>query len=383
MTWIPNATVTVGAVNYTSETLWNVNIYYGRTSVWEQPRAGYANIEILNTDNTANVFAINDTITIKLKDTSNVDVTVFTGLLTDVNNTISQSGDVGTVVKQTLTAVAPLAFMARKVVGLSAYPEEYDDVRMLAILTECGVDIDIVDTPGVYEFAAHAASPIDGYTQAATFAQMGFGYVYETTDGKVGYANESHRLNEVQDFGYFNIPLDYILAANVSSNETLNDVTNDVLLTYTGGATVTATDAGSIAAFGLQSASIQTELANTGEAQYQADRYIAVRSNPLRNLSSFTVQINSEYLTNADIDIFLGMYMGKPIQVASLPTPILATTYTGFVEGWNLSFNQFEAAMTLTSTDSSYSLTPTRWQDVNPAQRWSDVGATITWTDYE
>ena len=80
MTWLLDPTVTVGGVDYTSETLWNVNVYYGRTSIWEQARAGYANIEILNTDDTHNLWAINETVTIKLKDTSGVDVTVFTGI---------------------------------------------------------------------------------------------------------------------------------------------------------------------------------------------------------------------------------------------------------------------------------------------------------------
>jgi hypothetical protein len=383
MTWIPNATVTVGLTDYTSETLWNVNVYYGRTSVWEQARAGYANIEILNTTNVHNLWDINDTVTIKLKDTSNADVTVFTGILTDIRNVISESGEVGTVVKQTLTAVAPFAFMARKVVGTSNYPKEYDDDRMLAILTECGVVIDVVDTPGVYEFTAKTANPTDGYTQAAFYAQMAFGYIYETADGKVGYANESRRLNEVQDNGYFDIPLDYILSAGVSSNETLNDVTNDVLLTYKNGQTVTATDPTSIAAFGLQAASIQTELEDTAEAQFQADRYVTLRANPQTNLSSFTVQLNSGFLSNPDIDVFLNMYMGKPIEVLNLPTPIIPNAYKGFVEGWNLSFNRVEAALTLTTTDSTYSIPPTRWQDVDPAQMWSDVGATIRWFEYE
>ena len=383
MTWIPNATVTVGLTDYTSETLWNVNVYYGRTTIWEQARAGYANIEILNTNNVHNLWEINDTVTIKLKDTNNADVTVFTGILTDVQNVIFQSGDVGTVVKQTLTAVGPFAFMARKLVHTSAYPKEYDDDRMDRILTECGVVIDVVDTPGVYEFTAKPASPNDGYTQAAYYAGMAFGYIYETTDGKVGYANESRRLNEVQSNGYYDIDLDYILAAGVSSNETLNDVTNDVLLTYKNGQTVTSTDPTSIAAFGLQAASIQTELEDGGEAQFQADRYVTLRANPQTNLSSFTVQLNSGFLSGANIDVFLNMYMGKPIEILNLPIPIIPNTYKGFVEGWNLSFNRVEASMRLTTTDSTYSIPPTRWQDVDPAQMWSDVGATIRWFEYE
>ena len=382
MTWLPNATVTVGGTAYTQDTLWGVSITYGRTSIWDQPRAGYANVEILNTDNSSNLFQVNDDLVIKIQDSSGADVTVFTGTVTDISNRVTASGEVGTVVTQTLTAVAPFAFMARKLVATSGYPKQYDDVRMLEILTEAGVTIDVVDTPGDYQFTAYAANPTDAYSLAAYFAQMGFGYIYETTDGKVGYANESHRLNEVQDFGYFVIPNSYVLAAGVSSNTTLNDLVNSILISYKANATKTASDPTSIALYGLQSGSVATELEHGTEAQYQADRYIATRAFPQTSLSSFKVQLNTNFITSADLDVFLGMYMGKPIQLNDLPTPIIPNVYQGFVEGWNLTFDEYQAVMTLTTSDATLSITPTRWQDVSPSQRWSDVGATIAWYEY-
>ena len=64
MTWLPNPIVTIGGVAYTSETLWDVSINYGRTTVWEQARASYAQINILNLSNVAVAFLINDTVTI-------------------------------------------------------------------------------------------------------------------------------------------------------------------------------------------------------------------------------------------------------------------------------------------------------------------------------
>lgn len=382
MTWLPNATVTIGGTAYTNETLWGVSLTYGRTSIWEQPRAGYATVSIINADNTHNLFEVNDSLVIEIEDSTSSDVTVFTGVVTDISNQISASGDIGTVCIQTLTAVAPFAFMARKLVATSGYSKEYDDERLTNIFTEAGVTIDVVDTPGVYEFTAYAANPTDAYSLSSYFAQMAFGYIYETTDGKVGFANESHRLNEVQDFGYFVIPESYILASGVSSNTTLNDVVNSILLSYKANATKTASDAASIALYGIQAASVATELENGGEAQFQADRYIALRAYPQTSLSSFKVQLNTDYVTSADLDIFLGMYMGKPIQVDNLPIPIIHTVYQGFVEGWNLTFDQFQAVMTLTTSDASLSLTPTRWQDVSPSQQWLDVGASVTWPEY-
>jgi hypothetical protein len=383
MTWKPNGTVTINGSTYTNQTLWNVQISYGRSNVLDQSRAGFANVQLLSKDGTHYNIQLNDTMVIQLENSTGTDVDVFTGKVTDVRSDVSASGAIGTAVITTVTAIGPFGQMARKIIGDSSYPKEYDDDRMDRILTEAGVAIDIVDTPGVYEFTARAANPTDAYTLATYYAQMGFGYVYETASGEVGYANESRRLNEVQDNGYFTIPEDYILWSGVSSNKTLNDLVNSVILTYKANATRTASDAGSIAAYGIVGSKVSTELENLGEAQTQADRYITLRANPQTNLSSFSVMLDSSYMSAGDRNVFLSMYMGKPIQVLNLPNAIINSVYKGFVEGYVLSFNSVQANMTLTTTDSSLSIVPTRWQDVDPLDEWLDVGATVQWFQYE
>jgi hypothetical protein len=383
MTWKPNGTVTINGSTYTNQTLWNVQISYGRSNVIDQSRAGFANVQLLSKDGTHYNINLNDTMVIEVENSSGVDVTVFTGKVTDIRSDINASGQVGTTVITTVTAIGPFGQMARKVIGDSAYPKEYDDDRMDRILTEAGVLIDIVDTPGVYEFTARSANATDAYTLATYYAQMAFGYVYETQAGEVGYANESRRLNEVQDNGFFVIPEDYILWSGVSSNRTLNDLVNSVILTYKANATRTASDAGSIATYGTIASKVSTELENLSEAQVQADRYITLRANPQTNLSSFSVMLDSPYMSSGDRNIFLGMYMGKPIEINNLPNAVINSVYKGFVEGWIFSFNSVQANMTLTTTDSSLSIVPTRWQDVSALQRWSDVGATVQWFQYE
>jgi len=383
MTWKPQGTVTIGGTAYTTKTLWNVQISNGRTNVLDQSRAGFASVQLLSTDGTHFNIQLNDTVVVKVKNSSNVDVTVFTGKVTDVRSDVNASGSVGTAVITTVTAVGPFAQMARKVIGDTAYPKEYDDDRMDRILTEAGVTIDVVDTPGVYEFTDRAANPTDAYTLAAYYAQMGFGYIYETATGAVGYANESRRLNEVQDNGYYTIPENYILWNGLSANRSLNDLVNSVILTYKANATKTASDAGSIATYGTVASKVSTELEQGTEAQYQADRYVALRAVPQTNLSSFSIMLDSSYMTNAARDVFLSIYMGKPIQILSLPNALIDAIYKGFVEGWVLSFNQYQASLNITTTDSSLSIVPTRWQDVSALQKWSDVGATVQWFQYE
>jgi hypothetical protein len=383
MTWKPQGTVTINGSTYTDKTLWNVQITYGRSNIWDQSRAGFASVQLLSADGVHYNIELNDTMVIKVKNSVGTDVTVFTGKVTDVANNVQASGDAGTVVISTVTAIAPFGQMSRKIVGSSNYPKEYDDDRMTTILTEAGVTIEVIDTPPVYEFTARAGNAADAYSLATYYAQMAFGYIYETTTGEVGYANESRRLNEVQDFGYWTIPENYILWSGVSSNRSLNDIMNSIILTYKANATVTAEDTGSVSTYGEIGSRVNTELENLVEAQYQADHYIGLRAYPQTNLSQFSVMLDSSFVSSADLDIFLGMYMGKPIQILNLPNAVLDTVYKGFIEGWVLSFNQYQANMTLTSTDSSLSIVPTRWQDVAALQKWSDVGALVKWFEYE
>jgi hypothetical protein len=383
MAWAPNATVTIGGTVYTSSALNGVSINYGRSNVWEQPRAGYAQIEILNVSDVNNGFEIGQSVVITVQNSTAVVKTVFTGVLTDVNNRIGNTGSSGETTIQTITAVAPMAKMARTLIGDAGYASQTDTDRMTSILTDAGVTIDVVDSPFIYTFAARAAGVGDSYSIAASYATQGFGYIYETTDGKVGYANEAHRLNDVQTNGYYNIPENNILWNGVQSQRSRNDIINNLTLTYDPALSVTSADATSSTLFGVSSAKIDTEISTVADAQIIADRYVAIRAVPQNNLSAFTVMLDSPNVSNATIDKLVTCYMGLPIQVQNLPLAISSTTYKGFVEGWTLRIGRVQASLTLKTTDATFSLTPTRWQDVDPTTAWNAVDATVQWYAYE
>lgn len=382
MTWLPNAVVTIGGTAYENDTLAGLRINYGRTTVWEQARAGYATIQILNTNNANNLYEVNDTVTITIEDSTGTPVTIFTGKVRDISAEMAAFGDVSSVAIETISAVSVFAEMARVVVGTSTYPKEYEGARISTIFTQAGVAVDVVDS-GVYELQARASSPSDAYSLAANYAQMAFGYIYETTSGEVGYANESRRTIETQTYGYFNIGLNDILWQGISSQRSFNDITNDVLLTYKNGQTVTSSDAASIATYGTLSASISTELEDTGEAQINADRYVQLRAYPETSVNSFVVPIDSPNVSNADRDEFINIYMGLPIQILNLPVPIIHVAYRGFVEGWAWNISDNQAFLTVISTDSTLSLAPTRWQDVSATLTWATVDPALQWFNYE
>lgn len=381
MTWNPNCTVTVDGVDYSSKTINAVSVTYGRTSYWEQARTGYATIEIVDWDNTDYAFEINDSVVVTIDNASAVARTVFTGKVTNIASRMVSVGSVEEVAVITLTAVGPFAGMSRTILSTS-YTQDLDSDRMTDILTDAGVTIDVVDSPGIYEFTNTGAFVADAYSTAAKYAGMANGYIYETPQGEVGFANESRRSVDVTANGYMTIPENYILWRSVSSNKSLGDILNSINLVY-GSGTKTASDATSISTYGLLGASITTELHHAAEAQELADKYIALRRVPRLNMSAFTIQLDSPNVSSADLDELIQMTMGKAIEINGLPVPLIPTNYYGFVEGWILQVTRNQAAISLTTSESSYSIQPTRWQDVSASLAWNAVGAAVQWATYD
>lgn len=382
MPWTPQPTVTINGTNRQSITLENVEISYGRKSVWEQARASYAVMTVLNTSNTDYGFDMNQSVSVKIKNSSGTDVTIFTGKITSVDNALSSVGSVATVATQTITAVGPFGNMSRKLIGDTSWAKEFDTDRMTRIFNDAGATIDVVDTPPIYEFKLRDANTQDAYTLAADYAQQANGYIYETATGKVGFANETHRTALVGVVGYTVIPNNYILWNSVSSQKTLADIMNSVIVSWRSG-TETANDLTSQGTYGKVAGSVNTDLHNQSDAVIQANRYIQLRAYPRTSLSTFTMALDSDYLSNADRDLFIGVYMGLPLQITSLPIAIKNTIYKGFVEGYTFSINRYQTILSLDTTDYSYSFTPTRWQDVSSSLIWSGVGSTVQWATYD
>jgi hypothetical protein len=383
MTWDPNCTVTVDGVDFSSKAINAVSVTYGRSSYWEQARAGYATVEIVNWDDTDYAFEINDSVVVTVDNASAVARTVFTGKVTNITSRMVAVGSVEEVAVITLTAVGPFAAMSRKIIGGSGYAKQMDSARMSAIFTDAGVTVDVVDTPGIYEFTVISDFSTDAYSTAAKYAGMANGYIYETADGKVGFANESRRIVDVNANGYMAIPENYILWRSVSSSKSLGDVLNSITLSYKANASVNASDTTSQGLYGVLGATIATELENLSEAQELADKYVALRRVPQINMSSFTVQLDSPNVSSADLDDLIQMTMGKAISISGLPVPLNPINYYGFVEGWILQVTRNQAAISLNTSEASYSIQPTRWQDVNATLAWNAVGAAVQWVTYD
>lgn len=383
MTWTINPTITIDGVSYIGNAVGSVTIDYGRTSVWDNQRAGYSRIQLVNTNNTNFPIDINDPVVVKVRNAANTaDITVFTGKVTSLTNEVRVATGVVTITYVNITAVAPLSVLALTQSGVVDYPSETESQRITRILNETGVTQDTIDT-GIYTLLARTANPKDALTLCNAYAGTATGAIYETQAGAVGYANENRRNTDALTNGYFAILSDYINQVTIRSQLSQGDVINSAKIGYNNGSYVTVTSSGSTATYGTIAGTLNTEISNETDATLLANIYIGMRAYPKTSLSSVEVRIDEPSMDATTLDKMLNIYFGMPISIASLPLTISAATYQGFVEGWTLAFSQLSGKITLRTTEKTYSYRPTQWEDAPPAQQWQAVGATIQWLQYE
>ena len=383
MTWIISPTITINAISYIGNAVGSVSIDYGRTSVWNDQRAGYSRIQLVNTNNTNFPIDINHSVIVTVRNAANTaDITVFTGKVTSLVNEVKAATGVTTITYVNITAVAPLSILARTQSGIVDYPSETESARITRILNETTVTQTTIDT-GLYTLLARTASPNDALTLCNAYAGTATGAIYETQAGAIGYANENRRNTDVIANGYFAILADYINQATIRSALNQGDVINSAKIGYNNGSYVTVTSSGSTATYGTIAGTLNTEISNETDATLLSNIYIGMRAYPKTSLSSVEVRIDEPTMDATTLDKMLNIYFGMPVSMASLPLTISAATYYGFVEGWNLSFSQLSAKITLRTTEKTYSYRTTQWEDAPPAQQWVAVGATIQWLQYE
>lgn len=382
MTWTISPTVVIDGVTYNSNTIGNLTISKGRTYIWETMRAGYASIQLINTTDTASTIDINDPVTIKLKDFAGTsDITVFTGVVATLENNVMLYSGTTTLATMTITAVGNLSRVARTQSSLVDYPEESDSARISRILAECSVTSDTVDG-ATYTMMARPATTESALNLLNLYALTATGSIYETSDGKVGFANQYRRNADVLANGYFNIDPTFINFNNLKSNLAISDVFNSLNVKYSAGI-VSFENSSSIAAYGKISSTMNTEILTAADANSFASLMIGMRAYPQTNLTDIEIRLDDPDMNSTTLNKMLNIYFGMPIQISGAPVAIFPSTYYGFVEGWTITFNSVSAKINLRTSYKTYSYRPTVWSAVNPATQWTGVGATTTWATYE
>jgi hypothetical protein len=158
-----------------------------------------------------------------------------------------------------------------------------------------------IDTPGNYELAARSSSRIDVYSLVSALATSGLGYIYEDAQGRIGYADSTHRTTYLAANGYVDLDANHARAAGLRIETRVGDVRNSLTIKYgsTSSAEESASNAASIAQYGTLAQIITTTLEHSDDAIAQANFYLSLRAQPQPIFSEITFDLTNPEIDNA------------------------------------------------------------------------------------
>lgn len=408
--WSPVWQVTIDGVAYTNAVLANLTIRSGRTNIYEQAQAGYVNLQLLDVSQTAVPVNINSTISVSIKDSTNTFVPIFGGSVVDIGLEVRDVGSTMFTQTYNITALGALARLPKALTN-GVLSKDFDGNQIQTILsqvlyntwaqvapsvtwagyTPAGTTwanaenngLGEIDTPGNYELAARSSNRTDVYSLVSGLATSGLGYIYEDAQGRIGYADSTHRTNYLAANGYVDLDANHARAAGLRIETRVGDVRNSLTIKY--GATSSneqsASDANSIAQYGTLAQIITTTLHNAADATAQANFYLSLRANPQPIFSEITFDLTNPEIDNADRDNLIGIFMGEAIALTNLPLNMASGTFQGFVEGWTFQASYNQLSVTLLLSPLAYSLQAMRWNDVPITETWASVSPTLDWAN--
>ena len=402
--WNPEYKILIDGVDYSSSTLANLGITSGRTSIYEQPVAGYCSVELINFDNTDYPFTVGTDILISIKDSTGTFVDLFGGFISDLEISVQSAGARGYVTAARITALGALARLARANWEL-ALAKDYDGDQIYAILSDLllnnwnevapalqwyqydptttwanaeNVGLGEIDQPGQYEMVARGADPISSYTIASQIAESGLGYMYEDSSGRIGYADALHRQTYLATYGYTEISANTSIGVGLKSVTRSGDVRNYITLNYKN-QKIDVSDAASISQYGKFAEIFDTNLENAGEAAAVAARRLQLKAYPRAFFDSIEFPLGSPEIDDSDRDALLNIFMGLPLWISDLPPNIVDSQFQGYVEGWTFRASYNALSIVINASPIEFSQVTLRWNQVSALESWNTINPTLTW----
>lgn len=405
--WSPVYRIKVNGSTVTGITLSGLSITSGRNDIYSQPIAGYCSLILIETAGASVPYEINDSVTIEVQDSTATYVNLFGGFITDLGITVQTSGSTATSQRIQITAVGALARLSRAVY-VGNFPHQIDGDRIKELISTVlfnqwnevpaaetwnGYDattqwqdaensgLGEIDTPGDYELHSETNLNDTVYNLASSFANSGLGYLYEDSQGRIGYADSTHRAQYLVTDGYLNLDANDAIGPGLSIVKRAGDVRNSVTLSYgsSGSQSVTDSDPSSIEQYGQLAANIDTTLRNQNDAEDQAEFYLTLRAQPQFALRQITFPVASSEISNAQRDDLLNVFMGLAISVDNLPANMVNGTFLGFVEGWTWTASLNQLNLTMNVSPLEFSLQAFKWTSLPNNLIWNDVSPTLDW----
>jgi len=399
--------VTIGGVQYQNLTLANLTITSGRTNIYEQAQAGYTNLQILNLDHTNVAMQINDSLTIELQDSTATFVPIFGGSVVEVSIAVAEVGATDYAQRISIIALGALARLPKALTD-GVLSHDFDGDQIYDILKEVlfaswqevpqaltwatydsttqwenaeNAGLGEIDRPGNYELSQRSSNRTDVYSIVSALATSGLGYIYEDPQGRIGYADSTHRTNYLALNGYVDLTANDALASGLMIKQRTGDVRNNITIQYGQNSQneTSKSDPASIGLYGQLSQIFQTTLRHLADAEDQADFYLALRAYPQFNFNNITFELANPDIDDSDRDALIGIFMGMPVNISNLPLNMNSGDFLGFVEGWTFSARYNQVSISMIVSPIAFSLQAMRWNDVPVVETWSTINPTLDW----
>jgi hypothetical protein len=404
--WSPTWRVKINGSTLTNVTLADLSISSGRTSIYEQPTASFANINLINLNLTTIEIDVNDAVTIEIQDSSGDWVFLYGGFVSEYSIQVTNAGSVTYAQVYRILALGALARLPRQLTE-GVLSKDFDGDQVYEILSQAlfntwaevaptltwadydptttwnnaeNAGLGEIDRPGDYELTDRSAETTDIYSLAASLATSGLGYIYENAQGQVCYADSTHRSEYLATNGYVDLDAGQALGRGLIVSTRGQDVRNSITITYKNGQQVSDDDPASIALYGLLAQNFETSLENGTDATAQAAFYLDLRAYPQSLLESISFELVNDLIDNNDRDALLGIFIGMPVNLTNLPIN-MGSNYQGFVEGWSFQARYNALNVQIFMSPVAYSLQAFRWNSVPVAETWNTLSPTLTWLE--
>jgi len=316
-----------GLGDVTNLVLSDLTITSGRTDIYSQPIAGYCRFTLKNLTQSAIGFDVNDSIVVKVKDSTGTYIPIFGGDVSDIDVVVA-TGEPAITQNITVTALGALSKLP-KVLTQGVLAKDFDGDQIFEVLQAVLFDqwnevpaaetwnaydpvvtwenaensgLGEIDRPGDYELTARSADTTDVYSLVASLATSGLGYIYEDAAGRIGYADSTHRAQYLAANGYAFIDGGLAYANGIATSKRLGDVRNKVTITYKNGAQESAEEPSSIQVYGIQAQNIQTSIEKSADALTQAEFYLDIRAFPQFQFKSISFPLGNSAMTDIERD---------------------------------------------------------------------------------
>lgn len=407
--YTPDYKVIVNGTELSNITIADLTITSGRTDIYQQPVAGYCQVQLLNLDNDTYDFNVGSGITVEVTNSVGTYIPIFGGSISDFTITVNSAGSLGYTTVATITALGALSKLP-KIIDEGILSQDFDGDQIYTLLSgyllgqwnevpaaqtwatynatetwanAVNIGLGEIDQPGDYDMISRSSSNTDLYSLCTAIANSAFGVLYEDASGNIGYADSTHRQDYLANNGYTTLDANHANGIGLSATTRAGDLRNSFTINYdnNGNQTYTAVDTQSQSLYGVYAESYTSRIKNTVDAEALADRYIALRAFPYAKFQNITFVLGNPEIDDSDRDALINIFLGQPVWIQNLPPNITGGSFQGYIEGWTFRASLNNLSVTFNASPVNFSQVAVKWEQVNAAESWNTINTSLTWLD--